>query len=61
MSRSLSINLYLRPCSIAIYGKFYLYRLCLFRRFFWSINCELHFGSVKVHKIVYIGVYLVLT
>ena len=39
MSRSLSINLYLRPCSIAIYGKFYLY--CLYHlRLFWSVNCE---------------------
>ena len=56
MSRNVSINLYLRPCSIAIYGKFYLY--CLhYLRLFWSVNCEtlsvyyvLHFGSVKIHK-----------
>ena len=55
MSRSLSINFYLRSCSIAIYGKFYLYRLCLFRTFsglqIWSINYALHFGSAKIHKI----------
>ena len=65
MSRSLSINLYLRPCSIAIYEKIYLYRFCLFRPFsrlqIWSINYALHFGSVMIHKIIYIGVYLVLT
>ena len=65
MSRSLSINLYLRPCSIAVYEKIYLYRFCLFRPFsglqIWSINYALHFGSVKIHKIIYIGVYLVLT
>ena len=58
-------HLYLRPCSIAIYGMFYLYFLRLFRPFsglqIWSINYALHFGSVKIHKIVYIGVYLVLT
>ena len=36
MSSNISINLYLRPCSIAIYGKFYLFYLT----FFWSVNCE---------------------
>ena len=34
------INLYLRPCSIAIYGKLYLYYLYHFKLFFWSVNCE---------------------
>ena len=39
MSRNISINLYLRPCGIAIYGKFYLY--CLYHlRLFCSVNCE---------------------
>ena len=33
MSRNVSINLYLRPCSIAIYGKFYLYCLYHLRLF----------------------------
>ena len=49
------INLYLRPCGIAIYGKFYSY--CLYhRRHFCSVNCEnllcklyITFGSVKIH------------
>ena len=49
MSRNVSINLYLRPCSIAVYRKFHLY--CLYHlRFFWSVNYVLHFASVKVHK-----------
>ena len=65
MSRSFSIDLCLKPCSIAIYGKFYLYRLWYFRPFsglqIWSIKNALHFGSVKIHKIVCIRVYLVLT
>ena len=55
MSSNVSINLYLRPCSIAIYGKFYLY--CLYHlRLFCSVNCEnlvcklcITFGSVKIH------------
>ena len=38
MPRSLSINLYLRPFIIVIYGKFHLNYLCLFR-LFWSVNC----------------------
>ena len=39
MPHNVSINLYLRPCSIAIYGKFSLY--CLYHlRLFWSVNCE---------------------
>ena len=33
MSRNVSINLYLKFCSIAIYGKFYLYCLCHLRDF----------------------------
>ena len=55
MSRNLSI--YLRPFCIAIYGKFCLYCLYLFRLFcglyivqIWSINYALHFGSVRRHK-----------
>ena len=39
MSRNVSIDLYLRPCSIAIYGKFYLYYL-YHLRLFWSVNWE---------------------
>ena len=35
-SSNISINLYLRPGSIAIYGKFYLF----YFTFFWSVNCE---------------------
>ena len=57
MSRSLSTNLYLRPGSIAIYGKFYLcclYHLRLFSSLWivqiWSINYALRFGSVKINK-----------
>ena len=58
MSRSLSINLYLRPSSIAIYGKFYLCCLYTFRLFsglrivqILSINYPLRFVSVKIQKI----------
>ena len=40
MSRSLSINSYLRPFSIAIHRKFDLHCLYLFRLFFWSVNCR---------------------
>ena len=57
MSRSFSINLYLRLFSIAIYGKFDSYYLLLFKLFPGlliaqrrSINYVLYFGSVKVHK-----------
>ena len=32
---------HLRPFSIAIYGKFDLYYLCLFRLFFWSANSRI--------------------
>ena len=56
MPRNVSINLYLRPCRIAIYGKFYLYYL-YHLRLFWSVTCEnvvcnyvLHFGSVTIHR-----------
>ena len=38
--RNVSINLYLRPCSIAIYVKLYLYCLSHFRLFFWFVNCK---------------------
>ena len=49
MSHNVSINLFLRPCSIAIYGKFYLY--CFYHlRLFRSVNYLLLFGSVKIHK-----------
>ena len=56
MSRNVRINLNLRPCSIAIYGKFYLY--CFTISNFsglqivksWSGNYVVHFGSVKIHK-----------
>ena len=49
ISRNVSINLYLRPCSIDIYAKFYLY--CLYHlKLFWSVNYVLHFGSVKIHR-----------
>ena len=37
----LSMNLYLRAFSIAIYQKFDLYYFCLFRLFFWSANCTI--------------------
>ena len=57
MSRNVSINLYLRPCGIAIYGKFYLYCLYHLRLFsglqivdILSLNYVLHFGRVKIHK-----------
>ena len=68
MCRSLSINLYLRPCSIAIYGEFYLYRLYLFRPFLvsklykpglWNTHYILEMWGYT--NIVYIGVYLVFT
>ena len=38
MSRNVSVNLYLRPFSIAIYGKFCLCFL-YYSDFFWSVNC----------------------
>ena len=40
MSSTVSINLHLRPCTISIYGNFYLYCLYHLRLFFWSVNCE---------------------
>ena len=40
MSRSLNMNLYLRAFSFAIYQKFGLYYLCLFR-LFRSANCTI--------------------
>ena len=76
MCRTLSINLDLRPCSIAIHGKFYYkfkvyYKVLLlvpFQNFsslqivqIWSINYELHFESVMITNIVYMRVYLALT
>ena len=55
MYSNLSINLCLRPCSIAIYGKFYLYFLYHLRQFsdlsilkIWSVNYVLHFESFKI-------------
>ena len=66
MSRSLSINFYLRPCSIAIYGKFCLY--CLYHfglisglLIVWFINYALSLKVSRYTNVVYIGVYLVLT
>ena len=57
ISRSLSIDLYLIPGSIAICGKFYSYCLYLLRILsglqivqIWSVNYALHSGSVKIHK-----------
>ena len=38
MSSNVSVNLYSRPFSIAIYGKFYLCFL-YYSDFFWSVNC----------------------
>ena len=56
MSRSLSIILYLRPFSITIYGKSYMYCLYYFR-LFWFVNCTdlvyrlcITIGTVKIHK-----------
>ena len=57
MSRSLSINLYLKHCSIAIYGNS-IYAVCTISDFFWSVNCKkirsinyaLRFGIVKIHE-----------
>ena len=50
MSRILKMNLYLKLFSIAIYQKFRLYYLCLFRHFsglqilqFWSVNYASYF------------------
>ena len=56
MSSDISINSYLRPCSIAIFGKFCLY--CLPISDFsdlqivkiWYMNYALHFGSAKIDK-----------
>ena len=69
MSRSWSTNLFSRPGSVAIYGKFYLCCLYHFRLFsglwiiqIWCINYALRFLEVlRYTNIVYIGVYLVLT
>ena len=67
MLRNVSINLYLRPCGIAIYGQFYMYSLYRLR-LFWSVNCEnlvcklcITFWKCQDTNIVYIGMYLVLT
>ena len=57
MSSNVSINLYLRPCSIAIYARFYLY--CLYHLRLLSglqivkllpVDYVLHFGSGEIHK-----------
>ena len=57
MPSNVSIRLYLRPCGIAIYAKFYLHCLNHLRLFsglkivkILSINYVIHFGSVKIHK-----------
>ena len=54
---SLWIIEHLRPCSINIYGKFYLYCWYHLRLFsglqileIWFVYYVLHFGSVKIHK-----------
>ena len=67
MSRSLTINLYLRPCSLAIYGNFYLYCLYIFRLFsslqivqIWSKIMHYILEVSKYTNIIYIRVYLVL-
>ena len=51
------INIFLRPCSIVIYGKLYLFCLYHLRLFsdlhivkIWYVNYALHFGSVKINK-----------
>ena len=56
MSRSLNMNLYLRAFSIAIYQKFDLYYLCLFRLFsgrqviqFWSVNYASYFRPSLIY------------
>ena len=72
MSRSLSTNLWLKPGSISIYGKFYL--CCTTLDFFWSVNCanmvyKLCITFLKcqcqdtknIFVFFFIGVYLVLT
>ena len=55
MPRSLNMNLYLRDFSIAIYQKFDLYYLCLFRLFFgleivqfWSVNYASYFRPSEI-------------
>ena len=57
ISSNVSINLYLRPCSIAVYGKFYLcclYHLRLFSGLLMvkicSVNYILYFWRDKIHK-----------
>ena len=56
MSRSLNMNLCLRAFSIAIYQKFDLYYLCLFRLFsglqviqFWSVNYASYFRPSLIY------------
>ena len=56
MSRSLSINLYLRYFSIAIYGKFDLYYLRLFR----LLVCRLYNVCISVFLIVTVYYYWLL-
>ena len=57
MSRSLNLNLYLRTFSIAIYQKFDMYYLCLFRLFsglqiiqFWSVNYTSYFRPSWIYR-----------
>ena len=40
MFKNVSINLHLKPFSIAIFGKFYFYYLYHFRLFIWFANCK---------------------
>ena len=69
ISSNVRNNLYLRPCNIAIYGKFYLYCLFTISTMFvlfsglqivkiQSINYALYFGSVKIHKCLYWSVFM---
>ena len=63
MSRSLSINSYLRQSSIAIYGKFNLYYLSVctvFKLYKFDLQIMRYLLEVpRYTKIVYTGVYLV--
>ena len=58
MSRSLSINLDLRPFSIAIYGKLDLYYLCLFRLFSGLQIMSLNLDHLRFIASFDIGDYL---
>ena len=65
MPRKVIINVLLRPCGIAVYGKFYWYHFRLLSGLqivkIGSMIYPLYFASVKIRKIVYIAVFLELT